>query len=617
MPFIALAILSFSSVSLGGASSFTLSSAPTSWTLMMYMAGDWPPELPWEENLIEMETAAQTPQTNILALADPLGPNNTMLVKVEHQATPGPSFKSPVIQGSGIFPDGGDANMASPETLSKFIIYASSHYPAENLVLFLWGHGGDWTGLCPDSTGGIEIMRLPQLRSALENATENIGRILDMIVVDACTESSLEILSEVHGYTKYYAGSESNIPSTGLPYTALLNHLAAQGDGSVPAFGRSIVRDYVDWARYNSTYSATMALFDVTRIDSVSQTLNALSEQGAKYDSIFHGDLNTALTSSEHYANQWGVDFGDLMTRLYESNLPLEIRKTALDAYLGYMEARIVSEALNNPGAQDNITVHRATGATIYANAGGFADAVYADLQIAKTEWVLFGRLARQVAPTNLSAPGPLVTYGDTNSDGQPESVTLTWAQNYDSSSIWVFREDPSGGLVFIENVSVAGPHLTYGGHAGYLSISASASNGTVAQSHTSLKIALFGTISLDIRTAGGDAKGREFTVKATIRNSTLTTTTTNGEAQLDLTIPTQVSPGGLIPIQILDKNSRVLVGEGLAVVDEGGSTLTIIVAYPPSSGRYPAEMVLMALLPGLLILVYDLLLYAEDRRKK
>jgi len=582
---------------------------------MMYMAGDYSPELPWEMNLKEMEDAAQSPGTNIIALVDPLGPNNTMLLRVEHFPPPIASIQSPHISGSGLFPEGGDANMASGQTLEQFVEYSATTYPADNLVLFLWGHGAEWVGLCPD---GSDLMFLPELGAALRNATASIGRPLDMTVVDACAEANFEMLYEIEGYTRYFAASEMNIPSTGLPYTTILNYLDQNKDIHVSALGDKIVKSYVDWARFNSTYSASMALFNMSKMGTMSRTLDELSVQGVKYDSIFHSEIHGAFNTSEHYGSDWGLDFGDLMSKLFNSNVPLEVKKTVLDATLAYLDIRTSVSVYDNPLPDDSIHVKRGTGAVIYASTSGFADSMYGELKIGSSPWHLFGRLGRHVGGTNFSALGPTLAYSDGNGDGQPDSVTLTWPQQYQSSEVWVFREEPGGGLIFLDNVSSIGSQIAYSGTAGYLSISASVSNDSIAMSHTSVKVALFGSTKVTVRTTlDGAALERNLQVKLTIRNSTIVGVATGGKAIFNLTIPTQVSAGEMVIVEVVDPKSGTVVGDGLVIVGPQESDVSISVAYPSRQSTYPGDLVFMALLPGLLILVYDLLLYVEDRKKK
>lgn len=62
--------------------------------------------------------------------------------------------------GDGI--GGREVNMADPHTLSDFIHWASSNYPAEHYALMVADHGYGWRGLLIDVTSGGDFMTLEE-----------------------------------------------------------------------------------------------------------------------------------------------------------------------------------------------------------------------------------------------------------------------------------------------------------------------------------------------------------------------------------------------------------------------------------------------------------------------
>lgn len=189
-PFAALvfALLVMSAVPVGTTHVTSTQSSQTRWTIMMYMADDATPDLPWSGNIHQMEAANQTDGTNVIALVDPLGSGNSQLLKVEHGGA------VTVADSFAVIPPGGEVNMASPNTLSSFIRFSAANYPADRYVLILWGHGAGWEGMCPD---GADILTLGELKDALSNATDFMGRPLDLIGVDSCAEANFEMLYEI------------------------------------------------------------------------------------------------------------------------------------------------------------------------------------------------------------------------------------------------------------------------------------------------------------------------------------------------------------------------------------------------------------------------------------
>ncbi len=190
------------------------------------MADDTSSPLPWADNINSMEAASQAPGTSILALLDPPGIGNSQILKITHDTNPqSTTIVSPSIDdGGAVIPLDHEVNMASSATLQAFVTFALETYPAAHTMLVLWGHGDGWRGLCPD---GSDILTLPELGSALTSATATIGRELDIVAVDSCAGAPFEMLYELSYRSDFLVASENNVPFQGLPYTDILNGLAA------------------------------------------------------------------------------------------------------------------------------------------------------------------------------------------------------------------------------------------------------------------------------------------------------------------------------------------------------------------------------------------------------
>lgn len=608
---LAFLLLAFSAAPVGTINTASLQSSPLKWTIMVYMADDYPPELPWQGNINEMAAADQAPGTNVIALVDPLGSGNSQLVKVEHGG------QIPYDDSGAVIPPSHEVDMGSPDTLSSFIRFSVTAFPADRYVLILWGHGATpaWWGMCPDSTP-LDILTLPEVGAALSNATAFIGRPLDLVGIDACAEGSMEMLYELRGCTGYFLASEKNIPFQGLPYTAILNDLASNPDMSTDRFGSDIVRDYIDWSRYNSTYSATLALFNMSRLDGVLDGLESLSSWGIYYDSIFHGALRNAFATAEYYETQWSADLGDLLSQLIRSPIPLEVQKTAVDTALKYRDMIASFASFNNPYLDDGIHANRSSGAVIYA---ATADPLYPALGISGTNWYEFGRLERRIAQTNASAPGPSVAYGDATGDGLADEVTVTWPSSYGSYRFWDFLEEP-GGLFLLKEGSGTGPGFTIGSsQPGYhtLSVSAGDSSSNPALTHSTIKVTLFGKLALKIHvTRDGVGKQVGYDLRIMTANSTMMQPENDGNATFELVVPSQAEVGDVITVQVLDNRTGSLLSERLVILRYEQTTVMVDVPRPANANLFNAGLWFIALLPGSLILLFALFVHLENKRK-
>jgi len=593
--------------------------ADTAWTIMVYMADDTSSPLPWEDNINSMEAAAQAPDTSILALVDPPGIGNSQILKITHDPIPQSTIiVSPAIDdGGAVIPTGQEVNMASAATLQAFITFAVERYPAARTMLVLWGHGDGWRGLCPD---GSDILSLPELGSALASATATMGRKLDIVAVDSCAGATFEMLYELSGYSDFLVASENNVPFQGLPYTHILNGLAAETGQSAERFSSEIVWDYIESAWTGSLYSTTMAAFNLSSMQPVFDHLSALASTGSKYDRIFHSALNAALASAEHYDTEWYVDFGNFMNVLQgHDQMPLEIRTLAIETALAYMASIVRFARFDNPDPVDGIHVAHSTGAVIYAPSGGFPDAPYEDLVIAGTPWYDFSVSSRRTAFTSDRVLGPTLSYADssTDNDNLPDSVELTWPESHSSVEAWIFRLEP-GGYVLCEEVASTAQSLRVSGYVGNLLIAASASDGGVAVSYDELNVTLYGTVNVTILVMkDGRLSQSAYDVRVIAGHYIRSSSASNGVFRMNISIPTDLGIGDMITVEVLDPGSDSVLGTAFVVVQPIDSTVEIEVF---SHGGTGSEFILMAffsMLPGFLILLFAAMMYWDIVKKK
>ena len=585
-----------------------LESASQTWTVMMYMADDYIIDLPWQQNLADMQAADQASWTNIIALIDLPGPNNSMLLKIRHGSN------STINDSNAVIPPTGEVNMASPDTLRAFVNFSAAAYPADRYVLFLWGHADTWIGMCPD---GGDILTLPELSQALAGAKSDIGRPLDLVAVDACSVASVEMLFELDGLTQFFAGSENDIPFEGLPYRQILSGLASDRGQSAADFGSTIVREYTDWARFNSTYSSTMALFNMSRLAPFKECLESLALQGARYDSLFHDVISLAFHQTERYLmTPWYVDFGDLLSRLVQADVPPELALAALNAFTSYSEIVEDFEAHDLPGPIDNMHVIRGTGAVIFAPSSVLPDTMYANLSIASSSWYAFGRLARHSGATNASGEGPTLSLNQTAYPAPP-SVYLKWPAGLSSVQAWVFRQAP-GGLVFLGAYGSDTGQLLIEGLVGNLVFSASGMQGTEVTSHALLDVTVPVSVNLNITLLSDGRPARSaYDVRVVVDGASYSIAAEDGYGRLALNVPAQADVNSLVQIQVLEKGTGNVLGVRSVLMQTADMTVAVeIFPGAAGAGSFPWPLLPIAVLPGTLMLIYAVLLWHGYRKK-
>lgn len=157
--------------------------------------------------------------------------------------------------------DLGQVNMADPKTLIDFVTWAIKTYPSDKYVLILSDHGMGWPGGWTDpavkasatSNRGVpladsigNLLYLNDLDQALGAIRSQTGvDKFELIGMDACLMSQLEVLDALAPHSRYAVASEETEPALGWAYTSFLDALAANPNVSGADLGRAIVETYI------------------------------------------------------------------------------------------------------------------------------------------------------------------------------------------------------------------------------------------------------------------------------------------------------------------------------------------------------------------------------------
>ena len=162
--------------------------------------------------------------------------------------------------GSQVLDDLGEVNMADGSALVDFATWAMKSYPADRYVLLLSDHGMGWPGGWSDpAPGGSDSSQAPlasalngdflflsEIDQALSYIREQIGvDKLDIIGLDACLMSQLEVYAALQPHARIALASEEVEPSLGWAYTAFLQTLVDNPDMSSQQLAGEIVDTYI------------------------------------------------------------------------------------------------------------------------------------------------------------------------------------------------------------------------------------------------------------------------------------------------------------------------------------------------------------------------------------
>jgi hypothetical protein len=284
------------------------------WTFMVYLAGDNNLSEAGETDLGEMAAVGSSADVNLVAEFDRVGAE-------AHS-------KRYYVQKDSLHEvvDLDETDCGDPNVLLDYVNWAAENYPAERYALILWNHGSGWEpssidtiaqevgtkhfgraegiersgtplrraffrstvstimtletseerAICCDDGSGHSLDTL-ELGKVLHLATEKLGQPLDLLGMDACLMSNLEVAYQVRDYVKYIVASEENEPFNGWPYTEVVEKLVDNPGIATADFATHIVNAYVD-SYAHTTDTVTQAAVNVSRVADLAGALDELAD---------------------------------------------------------------------------------------------------------------------------------------------------------------------------------------------------------------------------------------------------------------------------------------------------------------------------------------------------
>ena len=188
---------------------------------MVYMAGDNNLSGALLNNLGEMEAVGSTGLVNVVVQIDTLGGTTKRFLVKRGQSL--------------LLEDLGEQNMADPQTLRDFILWAKTQFSSSRYALILSSHGDglakrlpyhpkeriQWRILQDDTDGVPCCLSNTRVRQALEDA----GIYFDLLGFDASQMGQIETAYEFRNLSDILVFSQETGQAHGWDYTAILNAL--------------------------------------------------------------------------------------------------------------------------------------------------------------------------------------------------------------------------------------------------------------------------------------------------------------------------------------------------------------------------------------------------------
>lgn len=154
----------------------------------------------------------------------------------------------------------GQLDCTSPDTLADFISWGAENYPANRYILIFWDHGaGPVYGFGYDEHQSEDsVLTIDEIQTAIRQS----GIYFDIIGMDSCIMSSLELCCAMYNYCDYMILSEDFESGYGWSYTGWLNALSDNTSISSEELGKIIVDDMIADNEENGEGASMLALID-------------------------------------------------------------------------------------------------------------------------------------------------------------------------------------------------------------------------------------------------------------------------------------------------------------------------------------------------------------------
>jgi len=306
-----------------------VSTPKKNWTVMVYLAGDNNLDGAGVVDLKEMKQVGSTAHINIVAQFDRQGAG---LRTKRYFIKKGGSLEQDVVG------DLGETNTGDPQVLQDFITWGAAKYPAEHYLVVVWNHGAGWDDTniyrVVNRTLKLDVMRKNavaararggafgtvashqiraisdrrfrralfgttvaravrtraiafddnakdfldnlEMKRLLASAKKTLKQKIDVLGMDACLMSMVEVGYQMRDSVSYTVGSEQVEPGDGWPYHTILAELAKKPTMSPSDLSKVIVKKYL--ASYSPAVPVTQSAFDLTRSNAVATAIDQFAQ---------------------------------------------------------------------------------------------------------------------------------------------------------------------------------------------------------------------------------------------------------------------------------------------------------------------------------------------------
>ena len=295
--------------------------------------------------------------------------------------------------------DVGELDMGDYKEFVKFVKFVKENYPAKHYAFSFWNHGSGWKdgdkqtpvvkGISYDDSSNNHITT-NDLTVALKEATDILGKKVDVLCFDACLMQMVEVAYAVKDHVDYMVASEETEPGKGAPYDDILKGFKK---GMTPkAFAMNWVEAFGDSYNGGSQGRAdsTQSALEMSKFPKFIDAINGFAKVGMSkdYSRLFKQTFNYTQRFAYpenmdllHFVENMNTDTGAATYEAFKKEYVDESLKTAMTKLTAAGKDLIIANRWTGRRTE-------AKGIAIYFSDSWYCPWLYQDLAFAKeTLW--------------------------------------------------------------------------------------------------------------------------------------------------------------------------------------------------------------------------------------
>ncbi len=405
------------------------------WLVMAYLAADNDLEGELLQDLAELERVGSTPGVvEVLAQVDR---------SPRHDASKGnwrgtrryyvTCGADPRRIHSRVLADLGPTNTGDPAVLESYLRFGAQRYPAKRTALVIMNHGsgfyvppemlshrnGRRAGSAPArprrrrrplfhttherlpehpptvrgiayDDGAADCLDNQELKRVLATAHRFLGRKVDVVGMDACLMTMIEVAYQLRDHAEVLVGSEELEPGPGWPHAAILGDLTKNPTMTGAELGATVVGRYVESYRHGGE-DATQSAIALDRLGDLVDAVDLLARSllTALRSSGFRTSLGPARERTLSFFDGLYVDLHDLAGQLARAAGPGRVTDACRIVRLLLEGDQVRSPIIAQGHAGERLAAAR--GVSIYFPAYRDPGVHYRELDFAqRTAWAEF-----------------------------------------------------------------------------------------------------------------------------------------------------------------------------------------------------------------------------------